>query len=125
MIKIGELVFRSRPGGEIGIGRQLLRRELGQLGYAEGKNVVFETRSAEGKVAGPVVAGLLRTLQSVSPVQFLLHARQRTPCRVRFVPSIRLLVVSQSLGSQREMFRDPIAWIRPLTQPLVLNPMQP
>jgi len=50
MIKIGEIVFAIRPGGEIGIGRQLLRRELRQLGYVEGKNVVFETRSAEGKV---------------------------------------------------------------------------
>ena len=50
MIKIGEVVFGIRPGGEIGIGRQLLRRELRQLGYIEGKNVVFETRSAEGKI---------------------------------------------------------------------------
>src|SRR5262249_23219755 len=31
-------------------GRQLLRRELGRLGYVEGTNVVFETRSADGKV---------------------------------------------------------------------------
>src|SRR5262249_62244682 len=31
-------------------GRQLLRRELGRLGYVEGTNVVFETRSAGGKV---------------------------------------------------------------------------
>src|SRR5215831_12830691 len=50
MIKIGEIVFGIRPGGEIGIGRQLLRRELRQLGYVEGTNVVFETRSAGGKV---------------------------------------------------------------------------
>ena len=33
----------------MGIGRELLRRELRQLGYIEGKNVVFEVRSAEGK----------------------------------------------------------------------------
>src|SRR5215813_13804010 len=50
VIKIGELILGIRPGGDIGIGRELLRRELRQLGYVEGKNVVFETRSAEGKV---------------------------------------------------------------------------
>jgi putative tryptophan/tyrosine transport system substrate-binding protein len=47
--KIGELVFGGRPGGGLGIGRELLRRELRQLGYMESKNVVFEVRSAEGK----------------------------------------------------------------------------
>ena len=50
VIKIGELILGIRPGGGIGIGRELLRRELRQLGYVEGKNVVFEVRSAEGKV---------------------------------------------------------------------------
>ena len=49
VIKIGELILGIRPGGGIGIGRELLRRELRQLGYVEGKNVVFEVRSAEGK----------------------------------------------------------------------------
>src|SRR5262245_22009443 len=49
LIKIGEVIFTTRPGG-LGIGRQLLRRELRQLGYFEGKNVAFEVRSAEGKV---------------------------------------------------------------------------
>ena len=34
------------------------------------------------RLAGPVVAGLLRRLQSLSPVQFLLHSRKRTPGRV-------------------------------------------
>ena len=47
--KIGELVFGGRPGGGLGIGRELLRRELRQLGYIEGKNIVFEVRSAGGK----------------------------------------------------------------------------
>ena len=49
VIKIGEVIFGNRPGGSLGIGRELLRRELRQLGYIEGKNVVFEVRSAEGK----------------------------------------------------------------------------
>jgi putative ABC transport system substrate-binding protein len=49
VLKIGEVIFGTRPGGGMGIGRQLLRRELGRLGYIEGKNVVFEVRSAEGK----------------------------------------------------------------------------
>jgi putative tryptophan/tyrosine transport system substrate-binding protein len=50
VLKIGEVIFGTRPGGGMGIGRQLLRRELRQLGYIEGKSVVFEVRSAEGKV---------------------------------------------------------------------------
>jgi putative tryptophan/tyrosine transport system substrate-binding protein len=50
LMKIGEVIFGTRPGGGIGIGRQLLRRELRQLGYIEGKNIIFEVRSAEGKI---------------------------------------------------------------------------
>jgi putative ABC transport system substrate-binding protein len=50
VIKIGEVIFGTRSGGGMGIGRQLLRRELRQLGYIEGENIVFEIRSAEGKV---------------------------------------------------------------------------
>jgi putative tryptophan/tyrosine transport system substrate-binding protein len=50
VIKIGEVIFGTRPGGGMGIGRQLLRRELGKLGYIDGKNVVFEVRSADGKI---------------------------------------------------------------------------
>jgi ABC-type uncharacterized transport system substrate-binding protein len=50
VIKMGEVIFGTRPGGGMGIGRQLLRRELRQLGYVDGKNVRFEVRSAEGKV---------------------------------------------------------------------------
>jgi putative tryptophan/tyrosine transport system substrate-binding protein len=45
--KIGELTFGRRSG--LGTGRELLRQELRALGYVEGKNIVFETRSAEGK----------------------------------------------------------------------------
>ena len=45
--KIGELVFRGRSA--VGSGRELFRRELVKLGYVEGKNVSYETRSAEGK----------------------------------------------------------------------------
>jgi len=50
MIKIGEIVFGIRPGGEIGIGRQLLRRELGRLGYVEGTNVVLRLDPQEGRL---------------------------------------------------------------------------
>jgi hypothetical protein len=41
LMKIGEVIFGTRPGGGIGIGRQLLRRELRQLGYIEGKECSF------------------------------------------------------------------------------------
>jgi ABC-type uncharacterized transport system substrate-binding protein len=47
--KIGEITFGRRPGG-LGTGRQILRRELRALGYFEGKNISFETRSADGKL---------------------------------------------------------------------------
>ena len=47
--KIGEVTFGRRPGG-LGTGRQLFRRELRALGYVEGKNISFETRSAGGKL---------------------------------------------------------------------------
>jgi len=45
--KIGTLSFRSASA--LSPGRDLLRRELRAFGYAEGKNIVFEIRSAEGK----------------------------------------------------------------------------
>src|SRR5262245_14846898 len=45
--RIGELTVGVRSGGT---GRELLRREFRQLGYVEGKNIAFETRSAEGKL---------------------------------------------------------------------------
>ncbi len=46
--KIGELTFGGRSG--LGTGREAFRRELRGLGYVEGKNVIFENRSAEGKL---------------------------------------------------------------------------
>jgi len=48
--KIGELVFRGsdRPG--LGGGRETFRQKLRELGYVEGKNIIFETRSAEGRI---------------------------------------------------------------------------
>jgi ABC-type uncharacterized transport system substrate-binding protein len=45
--KIGELLFR--PGSTLGSGRESFRRALRELGYVEGENIAFETRSAEGK----------------------------------------------------------------------------
>jgi putative tryptophan/tyrosine transport system substrate-binding protein len=46
--KIGELLFRARPG--LGAGREVFRGELRKLGYVEDKNIAFESRSAEGKL---------------------------------------------------------------------------
>src|SRR4030095_4556265 len=45
---IGELLFRSGPG--LGPGRTASRHRLRELGYVEGKNIAYETRSAQGKV---------------------------------------------------------------------------
>jgi putative ABC transport system substrate-binding protein len=49
VIKVGELVFRSSDRAHLGRGRDLFRRELRALGYIEGKNILFEVRSAEGR----------------------------------------------------------------------------
>jgi putative ABC transport system substrate-binding protein len=46
--KVGELAFRSASAPTTG--RELLRRELRELGYVDGKNIIFETRSADGKL---------------------------------------------------------------------------
>jgi ABC-type uncharacterized transport system substrate-binding protein len=48
VVRIGEIVFRSRP--DFGPGRTAFRQQLRELGYVEGKNVAFESRSAEGKL---------------------------------------------------------------------------
>jgi putative ABC transport system substrate-binding protein len=45
---IGELLFRSGP--DLGPGRTAFRHRLRELGYVEGKNIAYETRSAQGKV---------------------------------------------------------------------------
>ena len=46
--KIGELLFRSGPG--LGPGRTAFRQRLRELGYVEGKSIVYQTRSAGGRV---------------------------------------------------------------------------
>jgi putative ABC transport system substrate-binding protein len=46
--KVGELVFREGYG--LGVGRQVFRQQLRDLGYIEGKSIVFETRSAKGNI---------------------------------------------------------------------------
>ena len=62
IVKIGELVFRSRP--DLGPAREVFRRELHNLGYVEGKNITFETRSAGGKLDRfPVLADELVRLK--------------------------------------------------------------
>jgi putative tryptophan/tyrosine transport system substrate-binding protein len=47
--KIGELVG-FRPGPTLGTGRKLFRQSLRELGYVEGKSILYEDRSAEGKL---------------------------------------------------------------------------
>jgi putative ABC transport system substrate-binding protein len=46
--KIGWL--STRPVSRSGGGSDVIRRELHELGYAEGKNIVFENRSTEGNL---------------------------------------------------------------------------
>lgn len=48
IFKIGELHLRA--GSTLGTGRKLFRQSLRELGYIEGKNVIYETRSAEGNL---------------------------------------------------------------------------
>jgi putative ABC transport system substrate-binding protein len=48
VVRIGELQFRDRT--DLGAGREVFRRQLRELGYIEGKNIVYETRSAKGKL---------------------------------------------------------------------------
>ena len=48
VVKIGELLFRDRT--DLGAGRQVFRSQLRELGYIEGKNVIYETRSAKEKL---------------------------------------------------------------------------
>jgi putative tryptophan/tyrosine transport system substrate-binding protein len=50
VFKIGELVFRGsdRPG--LGAGREVFQAKLRDLGYIEGKNIIYETRYAAGKL---------------------------------------------------------------------------
>ena len=47
-VRVGEIVFRSRP--DFGPGRTAFRQQLRELGYVDGKNIAFESRSAEGKI---------------------------------------------------------------------------
>ena len=48
MFRVGELLFRD--GTRMGPGRQAFRRQLHDLGYIEGKNILYETRSAKGHI---------------------------------------------------------------------------
>ena len=47
--KIGELVG-FRRASTLGTGREIFRRSLRELGYVEGKSILYEDRSAEGKL---------------------------------------------------------------------------
>ena len=48
LAKIGELLFRDDP--RVGPGREAFRGQFRELGYLEGKNIIFETQSAQGKL---------------------------------------------------------------------------
>jgi len=52
MIKIGELVFGIRPGGEIGIGRQLLRRELRSSAMLKARMSFLRLDPQKGRLTG-------------------------------------------------------------------------
>jgi putative ABC transport system substrate-binding protein len=53
--KVGEMVFRGRS--TLGSGRTAFRQALRELGYIDGKNIIFESRSAEGELSRfPVLA---------------------------------------------------------------------
>ena len=62
LAKIGELLFRDDP--RVGPGRAAFRQQLRELGYLEGKNIIYETRSAHGKLDQyPAIAGELVELK--------------------------------------------------------------
>jgi ABC-type uncharacterized transport system substrate-binding protein len=48
--KIGELIFRAADRPSLGFGRQVFRAKLRELGFIEGKNVIYETRFADSKL---------------------------------------------------------------------------
>src|SRR5262245_20884160 len=48
--KIGELIFRSADRPSPGFGRQVFRGKARELGFIEGKNLVYETRFADSKL---------------------------------------------------------------------------
>ena len=77
--RIGE--FDLRGGTTLGTGRKLFRQSLRELGYVEGKNVRYETRSAEGNLIA-----FLRWLTSWSVLKLtyssLRHPRKRSPLRM-------------------------------------------
>jgi putative ABC transport system substrate-binding protein len=70
MAVVGELLFRDRRN--LGLGRQIFRQQLRDLGYFEGKNIAFETRSAKGdshefeRLAGELVTRKVQLLVASS-----------------------------------------------------------
>jgi putative ABC transport system substrate-binding protein len=94
MAKIGELVSRGKDRPGLGTGRELFRRSLRELGYIEGKNIAFETRSAEGKaerfpaLADELIRLKVDVLVTTSPDE-TLAARNATK-------SIPIVFVAQS-----------------------------
>jgi putative tryptophan/tyrosine transport system substrate-binding protein len=48
IVKIGELLFRDRT--DLGAGRRVFRGQLHELGYIQGKNIIYESRSTNGKL---------------------------------------------------------------------------
>ena len=87
--KIGELVSRSvstpSPGSEV------FRRALRELGYVEGKNIAFESRSAEGRLdLLPALADELVRLKVDVLVMFTTSAALAAKNATKTIPIVFL-----------------------------------
>jgi putative tryptophan/tyrosine transport system substrate-binding protein len=88
--RVGELVL---VGGSspLGTGREIFRRELHGLGYIEGKNIYYETRSAEGNadrfnaLAEELVRLKVHAILTTSPAETAAARRATTTIPIVFL----------------------------------------
>jgi putative tryptophan/tyrosine transport system substrate-binding protein len=92
--KIGEMVSRGQDRPGLGTGRELFRRSLRELGYVEGKNISFETRSAEGKIER--FAALAEELVRLKVDVRVTSAPDETLAASNATKSIPIVFVAQS-----------------------------